>query len=262
MNGLNSPSKFALWKSPLAIGPILFTTAFAVRSVTPALDSLVVSITVALAVVVGFMFAGQRWAGAAFLIFPVALFASPAGREFSFNLSSIDNRTWRVHAIVGLLGLGVSSVAAVFVMVGNKPRGRSLAAGLFAGAALGALMTAALATIYKHPAFGQDLTAQEIAALPVIEMLNYGYDIPDVQVRPNNGLVVRVNNSSDLPHTVTIDSLGINLYIPAGRFSVLQLTDDQVEFQDDRIPIYCTVGDHQTLGMKRTLDFVRIRTSN
>ncbi len=85
---MSMTNRFALWRSPLAGGPILVLLVFVFRSLTPMFDATVASISGVLSVVVAFMLAGQRWAGMAFLVLPIALFASPAGREFSFNLSA------------------------------------------------------------------------------------------------------------------------------------------------------------------------------
>jgi hypothetical protein len=253
MKQLQAPhSSFALWQSPLAIGPVLFLGTFVMRSAFPAFDPLVFSITIALLAVVVCMFAGQRWAGAAFQVFPVALFTSPAGREFSFNLSAVDDRIWRWHAVVGLVSLGVGMVASVFVMLGRRPGGWTLGASLLGGAGIGALMVAAMAALFGHPGFGQTLSAQTIDSLPVIDMVNYAYDVPELNVQESKNFAIRVKNPSNLPHTITIDSLGIDLYVPAGRSSVLELTAEQMA---GPVPIYCTVGDHRALGMQRNLKF-------
>jgi hypothetical protein len=250
-----SGTTFALWRSPLAIAPLVFLGVFVIRSVFPMFDSIVFSITVALVVVTAAMLIGQRWAGGAFLIFPVALFTSPAGREFAFNLSAIDNRMWRWHSIVGLVAMGITSVVAVFVMVGRQPRGSALAGNLAGGSALGALMIAALSALHGHPGFGQDLSAQTIDSLPAIDLLNYAYDVPDLKVTDAEGLTVRLDNPSNLPHSVTIDSLNINVFVPAGRSSVLELTAEQLRQERGQLPVYCIVGDHKALGMARTLEF-------
>jgi hypothetical protein len=248
-------STFALWRSPLAVAPLLFLGTFVMRSVFPMFDSIVFSITVALTVVTAAMFVGQRWAGGAFLLFPVALFTSPAGREFAFNLSAIDNRVWRWHSIVGLVAMGISCVVAVYVMLGRKPGGLHLAGSLVGGSALGAIMIAALASIHSHPGFGQTLSAQTIASLPAIDLLNYAYDIPDISVTGTESLTLRVDNPSNLPHSVTIDSLDINVFVPAGRSSVLEISAKQLQQTRGQLPIYCIVGDHKALGMARTLGF-------
>jgi hypothetical protein len=249
----SSPSRFALWRSPLAIGPVLFIIVFLYRSVTPFFDGIVTSISAGLIVVVAFMFAGHRWAGVAFAAFPIALFTSPAGREFSFNLSSVDDSIWRWHAIIGLLSLGVSSVAAVLVALGRVPRGPRLAASLAGGVAFGTLMIVAIDAMFPHPGFGRKLTSQTIASLPKIDMLNYAYDLPDLLVANGEGFIALVDNPSNLPHSLTIDSLGIDVYVPAGRYSILEITPEQLLGAEDGLHMYCTVGEHRMLGMERPL---------
>jgi hypothetical protein len=251
-------TKFQMWRSPLAVGPVLFTVVFLIRSFTPMFDPLVFSIAAALAVVVAFMMTGQRWAGLAFYIFPVALFTSPAGREFSFNLSAVDNRLWRWHALVGLISLGIGCVAAGFVTIGHAPKRWPLTTGFAAGVGLGGLMIGAIGALFSHPGYGQTISTATRESLPVIEMLNYGYDVPELQLTENTAFAAVVQNSSNLPHTITIDSLDIDLYVPAGRSSVLELSPEQLTKGANAFPMYCTVGDHATLGMRRSIEFVRL----
>jgi hypothetical protein len=253
-----STNRFVLWRSPLALGPILVLGAFVFRSLTPLFDTTVALISGVLIVVVAFMLVGQRWSGFAFLVLPVALFTSPAGREFSFNLSAVDNPIWRWHSIVGLLSVGVGSVAAVFVARGRPPRNGHhrlrLVANMAGGVGLGGLMIVAMSALFPHPGFGQAMSNQKIDSLPVIEMLNYAYDVPKLQASAGNPFSAVVKNSTNLPHTITIESLDIDLYVPAGRFSVIEIGPDEVNPRGSRIPMYCTVGEHRTLGMERTLD--------
>lgn len=165
---MSMTNRFALWRSPLAGGPILVLLVFVFRSLTPMFDATVASISGVLIVVVAFMLAGQRWAGMAFLVLPIALFASPAGREFSFNLSAVDDPIWRWHSIVGLLSVGVGCVAAVFVALGRPLRVGQRRAPLvasLAGLGLGALMVLAMSALFPHPGYGQSLSSGKIDSL-------------------------------------------------------------------------------------------------
>jgi hypothetical protein len=255
---MSMTNRFALWRSPLAVGPILVLVVFVFRSLTPMFDATVASISGVLAVVVGFMLAGQRWACMAFLMLPIALFTSPAGREFSFNLSAVDDPIWRWHSIVGLLSVGVGCVAAVFVALGKAPpvgnRRAPLVASMAGGLGIGALMIVAMSALFPHPGFGQSLSNEKIVSLPEIEMLNYAYDFRELQATAGKTFTAVVKNSTNLPHTITIESLDIDLYVPAGRFSVIEIGPDDVGPSGSRIPMYCTVGDHRALGMERALD--------
>jgi hypothetical protein len=254
MNTTSTSTRFALWRSPLALGPILVLAIFVFRSLTPMFDSIIAAISVALVIVIAFMLAGHRWAGLAFLILPVALFASPAGREFSFNLSAVDNTIWRWHSVVGLLAVGVGSVAAVFVAMGRRPSGARLLVTMAGGLGFGAVMIAAMAALFPHPGSGQSLAKSEIAALPVIDMLNYAYDVPELEANAGTPFKAVVKNVTNLPHTSTIESLDIDLYVPAGRYSIIEIRPDQVSPRGSKIAMYCTVGEHRALGMQRTLD--------
>lgn len=161
-------------RAVLAVGPLVFAALFLFRSVRPVLDTTILAIGLALVVVTGGLLAGRRWA-AAYVIFPVAVFASPAGREFSFHLSAVDSDAWRWFAVVSLLALGLALGVVALVLLDRpvtKPAG---GASLGGGLAVGFLMIVAIQAIEPHPAFGGELSDDEIAALPVIELVNFGY---------------------------------------------------------------------------------------
>lgn len=246
-----APQPFLVVRSPLALGPIVVVVVFVIRSFMPIFDPLVLSITAGLVAVVGLMFGGQRWAGIAFLAFPIALFASPAGREFAFNLSSIDDVRWRWHAIAGLLALGFSTVVAVRIALGPPSHWSALPVAI-TGLALGLAMIVAVRVRYQQPAVPL-VSAARRQALPVIDTLNFGYDLSNLGPTGAKGYRAIVRNPSDLPHTVTIDSLGIEVYVPARRWSILEI--DQAELPRLPVPIYCSIGDHRVQGMERLLEF-------
>ncbi len=193
----------------------MFVAVFLFRSITPFLDAIIALITAALIVVVGLMLVGQRWAGVAFFVFPVAVFASPAGREFSFSDTAHSER--------------------------DETGG------------FGALMIVAINSMFPHPGFGQSLTPQAIDSLPVIEMLNYAYDLSELQVVEGETFRAVVNNSTNLPHSLTIDSLDIDVYVPAGRFSIIEIDPERIPGSDEGVPMVCTIGEHEVLGMQRAL---------
>lgn len=245
---------FALWKSPLALGPVLFTGVFAYRSFVPMFDGIITAVTAGLIGVVTFMFVGQRWAGLAFLVFPVAVFTSPAGREFSFNLTAVDSPVWKWHSAIGLLSLGVSTLAAGFVAMGRPPRPIQLAGTLASGLGFGGVMIWTISALYPHPGFGRNVPTSALKSLPEIELLNYAYEYPDLRVAEGATFTAKVTNRTNLPHSLTIESLGIDVYIPAGRYSVVEITPEQLQSIETKLSMYCTIGEHRSLGMARTLD--------
>jgi hypothetical protein len=243
---------FRVRRSPLALAPLTFIAMFVIRSLIPIFDPIFASITVAMIVVVTFMFLGKRWSGLAFLVFPVALFTTPGGREFSFNLSSVDNTAWRWHAIVGLLSMGVGSVVAVQTIRDKPLLARSQLANGVGGLLLGVLMITGLSTLYPMASSSRSFTPTERTALPSISLLNYGIDIPDLRVRKRTDFHAVVRNPSDLPHTLTIAALNIEVYVPARRWAILEIGRDQLPRQP--LLVYCTIADHRSLGMERTLE--------
>ncbi len=242
--------EFVLRRSPLAIAPIVFIGAFAVRSVSPILDTTVLSVTVGLIVVTVLMFAGKRWAGILFQAFPIAVFASPAGREFAFNLSSTDNPLWRFHSFVSLISLGVSAVAAIFVARGKGlPKATFIGTGL--GVLAGAAMIAGLVRVNDLSTASITVEEAEKSRVPVINLLTYGYELPDLELRRGKVFHAVLNNPSSLPHTMTIDALGLEVYVPAKRRAVLEINPDQL--RKSPLSVYCSVGNHKELGMVTTL---------
>ena len=239
----------ALWRTPLALAPVVFAVLFLVRSVTPVLDTTLLSIGALLVVVTGGLLVGRRWAALAYLIFPVAVFASPAGREFSFHLSAIDSAGWRWFAVLSLLSLGTSVGVVALVLLDRRPTLKMGTASVAGGLLLGGLMIVAIQALHSHPAFGDDLSDDEIAALPVIELVNYGYLADGPITIPTGGTFRAVlENPSDLPHTFTVEELDVEVYVPARRWAIVEL--DGSSIGGDEVEIICTIGDHLEQGMR------------
>jgi hypothetical protein len=231
----------------LGLGPVLFVVLFAVRALMPVFDPILLGVAIAAAIISGFMLAGQRWAAVAYLIFPIAVLTSPATEEFAFNLSAVDSSAWRIHTLAALLGLGwgIGSAAIVFFDITSPAR---TAAGLLGGLAAGVALVAGVQTVAPQPGFGGDLSDEELAALPVVELVNYAFRPAAIGVEAGSPFVARLDNPSDLPHSYTIEELGIDVYVPARRWAVVEIRAEQLASGD--LAVICDIGDHRERGMR------------
>lgn len=233
------------------LGPVMFALLFLVRAVNP-IDPILAPIGVALVGATAFLATGRRLAGLVYLLFPIALFTSPAIQEISFNLGAIDSSAWRWHAVASLLALGPATATAVLVALRpRRPDGPVVLASIVAGATLGGLLLLAAPAVADHPSFGRDLSEVELAALPVIDLLNYRYDAAVITVEADGPQRFRLDNPTDVPHTVTIDAIDLEVWVPAGRWAVLEFDGGRLA---ESVAFYCSVGDHRDLGMSGLLE--------
>jgi hypothetical protein len=235
----------------LGLGPISLAALFVVRATVPVVDTVLLAIFVALVAATVGLIAGSRLGAAVVLALGLALFQPMTAREFSFNLSATDSAIWRMWAVASLLSLGWTITAAVVVLaVGQRTdtaapwRVGSVASG---GLALGFGLVAVFPALAPQPAFGRGLDAEATETLPVIELLNYAYDPVVLEVGADGVYRARLVNPSDEPHTFTIESIGLEIYVPAGRWAVLELTPDDLAAAP--LAVICTIGDHLALGM-------------
>ena len=235
----------------LGLGPVGLASLFLVRATVPAVDTLLLSIFVILAAGTVALIGGSRVGAAVVLALGVALFQPITAREFSFSLNATDSDAWRVWAVASLVSLGWTIVAAIVVLaLGERTdaappwRVGSLVGG---GLALGVAFVATFPALSPQPAFGKGLDDDSVAALPVIEMVNFAYDPVVVEAGTDAPFRARVVNPSDAPHTFTIEAIDLEVYVPAGRWAVLELT--QGDLAGAPLTVICTIGDHLTLGM-------------
>ena len=113
--------------------------------------------------------------------------------------------------------------------------------------ALGIALVAMFPALSPQPAFGQGLDDESVAALPVIEMVNFAYDPVVVEAGTDAMYRARLVNPSDAPHTFTIEAIGLEVYVPTGRWAVLELAED--DLAGAPLAVICTIGDHLALGM-------------
>ena len=245
-------TRFGSWRRwMLGLGPVGLASLFLVRATVPVVDALLLSIFVILVAGTVALIAGSRIGAAVVLSLGVALFQPMTAREFSFSLNATDSDAWRVWAVASLVSLGWTIVAAIVVLaVGERTddappwRVGSLVGG---GLALGVALVAMFPALSPQPAFGQSLDDDAVAALSVIEMVNFAYDPVVVDAGTDAPFRARLVNPSDVPHTFTIEAIDLEVYVPAGRWAVLALTVDDLAASP--LTVICTIGDHLSLGM-------------
>ena len=241
-----SPSRWLL-----GLGPVALAALFLLRATTPVVDPTLLGIFVVLLAGVAGLVAGSRIGAAAVLLLSLALFQPMTAREFSFSLSALDSDAWQIWAAASLVALGWSIVAAVVVLVRGERtdavRMRQVGVQVAGGLGLGALLIAVFPAMSPQPAFGQDLGNDEITRLPVIEMLDFGYDPVVVEAPAGEIYRARLDNVTDLPHTFTIESIDIEVFVPAGRWAIVELDPD--DLAGAPLAVICTIGDHLAHGM-------------
>ncbi len=249
-----SPSRWLL-----GLGPLALAALFLLRATTPAADPTLLGIFVVLLAGVAGLIAGSRIGAATVLLLSLALFQPMTAREFSFSLSALDSDAWQIWAAASLVALGWSIVAAVVVLLRGERtdalRMRHVGVQVGAGLGLGALLIAMFPAIAPQPAFGQDLGDDEITRLPVIEMLDFGYDPVVVEVPAGETYRARLHNVTDLPHTFTIEALDLEVFVPAHRWAIIELEPD--DLAGAPLAVICTIGDHLAQGMASVIEVRR-----
>lgn len=245
-------SRFGSWQRwVLGIGPISLAALFLVRATVPVADTLLLAIFVVLVAATAGLIAGSRAAAGVVLVLGLALFQPMTAREFSFSLTATDSDLWRIWAIASLASLGWTIVAAIVVLVvGDRADAappRRLGTLAVGGLALGFGLVAVFPAMAPQPAFGRGLDDEATRALPVIELLDYAYDPVVVEVGTDGVYRARLVNPSTQPHTFTVESIDLEVFVPPGRWAVLELSPD--DLAGAPLAVICTIGDHLALGM-------------
>jgi hypothetical protein len=225
---------------------------FLVRATTPVADPILLSIFVVLLAGAIGLVAGSRPAAGVVLVLALALFQPITAREFAFSLTAIDSSAWRAWAIASVVAIGWSIVAAVVVLVRaertDAQRGSQLGAQVAGGVALGVALLAVFPALAPQPAFGHGLDDDAIAQLPVVELLDFRFEPITVVASSGETYRARLENPTDVPHTFTIESIDLEVYVPAGRWAVLEI--DAADLAPGApLAVVCTIGDHLSLGM-------------
>ncbi len=247
-------------------GAVAFAALFAFRAVSP-VDAILLPIAIALVAATGAVVVGYRLAGWFYLVFPIALFASPASRELAFNLSAVDSVAWRWYGVVSLVTLGLGTAAAMTVGLRGRPSAPSTdeprteppdptppwSVAAVGGLALGLAFLVLAPAVADHPGFGRDLSHAELAALPTIDLLNDRYDPGVVTIDRSGTHRFRLDNPTDVPHTVTIDAIDLEVWVPARRWSVIEFDAGELP---ETVAFHCSVGEHRQRGMSGVLEVV------
>jgi hypothetical protein len=250
--------QFGSWRRwLLGIGPVVLATLLLVRATTPVIDPLLTGIFVVLFAATVALIGGSRVGAGIVLVLGLALFQPITAREFSFSLTAVDSDLWRAWAVVSLLALGWSLVAAVTVLAAgdrvDDAGGGRVATGVAAALGLGAALVAVFPLLSPQPVFGGDLDATAIDSLPVIELVNFRYEPVVIDTPRGETFRARLVNPSDLPHTFTVEAFDLEVYLPAGRWAIVEIEADAVE--SSPLAVVCTIGDHLSLGMAGVIEF-------
>lgn len=248
---LRSPERWLL-----GLGPLALCALFLVRATTPTPDVVLLSIFVVLVAATGALIAGSRVGGGVVTVLALALFQPMTAREFAFSLTSIDSAAWRWWAVASVVAIGWSLVAGAVVLVRGERIGEQrlwlLGAQIGAGLVLGVALLAVFPALAPQPAFGQGLGDDDVDELPVIELLDYRYEPIVVQADSGNVYRAKLDNPSDAAHTFTIESIDLEVYVPAGRWAILELDVD--DLAGAPLAVICTIGDHLALGMAGSVE--------
>lgn len=236
----------------LAIGPVTLTACFLIRAVRPVIDATLLGIGVVfVAATIGTVI-GSRIAASVLVVLGAAMFQPMVARDLSFSLDAVDSDLWRLWAIVTIIALGWSLLTGAVVVIGRPRTTTTSVVAAAGGVGLGVALLGLFPLLSDQPADASDLSADEIAELPEVALVNYAYGLPDTEIPSTETYRAKLVNPSDLPHTFTIDALDVDVYVPAGRWAIVEF--DPRPRAVGPVTVVCTIGDHETLGMTATLE--------
>ncbi|MFJ8546863.1 cupredoxin domain-containing protein [Streptomyces sp. NPDC093586] len=187
-----------------------------------------------------------RWAPLAALLAVVAVVAVVATRTtaLSFDLSRPGDPLYFGVALLECAAAG--AVIGPIIAALLKQRTPAVTGGLALAAAL-ALSAGVVLTSPQSDDTGS-LSAEQIAALPTVDMVNYRFEPSILRVAPGQPVAFTFTNDTDDAHAFTVEKLGIDIEVPSGRTRTVV-----VEAPSGRYAVHCSVGSHRADGMKGQL---------
>ena len=230
----------------MAVGPVLLGVLLLLRGTVlapGALDPAVTGVGIVVVALASAIWGGHRWAALAVGTLPFVLVLSPAGPELAFGLARPGDRGWFAFVVLTVVAGGGCLATAGGALVRGSSRGGLLAAAL----PVGVLVTGGLlAAVHGLADDGAGLPEAERAALPVVDLVDFAFASQDVDLTTSavgESHRLRLRNDTGLPHTFTVDEVGVDVYVPPGREAVVRMR------LDGPATAYCAVGDHRELGM-------------
>lgn len=187
--------------------------------------------------------AGRRWAPALAVLGIVTVVALRTTNT-SFDLVRPEAIGPFVLTLALLATVGVGLSATYLVVRAAARPGLVHAGGLVAGAALGL----GLVLVLPQADDTGDLTDEQVAALPTIDMVNFKFEPGQLRVATGQPVAFRFTNDTDDSHSFAVDALDIDVAVPSGRSRVVV-----VEAEPGSYAFHCSVGSHRADGMKGEL---------
>ncbi|MET7645816.1 cupredoxin domain-containing protein [Streptomyces sp. NPDC005426] len=184
-----------------------------------------------------------RWAPIASLLAVAAVIAIRTA-SLSFDLTRPGDPLYFAAALLELAAAGAVTgpIAAALL----KRRTPALTGGLALAAAL-ALSAGVILSSPQSDDTGS-LTAEQIAALPTVDMVNYRFEPSILRAAPGQPVAFTFTNDTDDAHAFAVDKLGIDIEVPSGRSRTVV-----VQAPPGRYAMHCSVGSHSANGMKGQL---------
>jgi uncharacterized cupredoxin-like copper-binding protein len=115
--------------------------------------------------------------------------------------------------------------------------------------ALAAMSVGAMLVGALPRAAGLSVSPDALAELPAVVTHELHFEMPDLTARVGETVALRLDNQSNIPHTFTVDELGVNVEMPANSTGLALFRADAA----GTYTLYCDVPGHRAAGMEATL---------
>ncbi|MFJ3224274.1 cupredoxin domain-containing protein [Streptomyces sp. NPDC086783] len=184
-----------------------------------------------------------RWAPLASLLAVAAVVATRTV-ALSFDLTRPGDTLYFAVALLELAAAGaVTGPIAATLLKRRTPAATG-------GLALAAALALSAGIVLGSPQRDDtgSLTAEQIAALPTVAMVNYRFEPSILRAAPGQPVAFTFTNDTDDAHAFAVEKLGIDIEVPSGRTRTVV-----VQAPPGRYAMHCSVGSHQADGMKGQL---------